>query len=153
MCNEKPNEFIGFCLGADYCAEHEWGIRGIKHAFSIPSEGMGVTKRTITTLPPIGIPEKPTYGHVLHYFSTGKGKLAKHYLVYDSDHSILNTIEKKEHYELHLFKSFRKDDKEDRIDYHLAGAWDEKSFGILIDDTLKPYLDELWDALPDSLSV
>lgn len=30
------NKFIGISLGYDFCAEHEWGIDGIKSRFAIP---------------------------------------------------------------------------------------------------------------------
>lgn len=42
---------IGFSLGYDYCAEHEWGINGLKRLFGIPKcskENMGINGRKIT---------------------------------------------------------------------------------------------------------
>lgn len=40
--------FIGFVIGGDHCAEHEWGIDGIKYVLGIPSNGdnlLGIDKR------------------------------------------------------------------------------------------------------------
>ena len=52
----ENNQFIGFGLGADFCAEHEWGIRGLKRCFGIagtepPAGKLGLTARMISTLP------------------------------------------------------------------------------------------------------
>lgn len=41
-------EVIGFHLSADHCAEHEWGIKGIKRDLGITGEGFGIENRTIT---------------------------------------------------------------------------------------------------------
>ena len=43
--------FVGFCLGADYCAEHEWGIKGIRREYGIDPEKDGFEGRKITQLP------------------------------------------------------------------------------------------------------
>lgn len=42
------DEFIGVSLGFDYCAEHEWGTKGIKNELGIDSSKIGVEGRTIT---------------------------------------------------------------------------------------------------------
>lgn len=51
----EDETFIGISLGYDYCAEHEWGIKGIRRDFGIPDEttrkNMGIKSRTITTVP------------------------------------------------------------------------------------------------------
>ena len=42
---------IGVNLGADYCSEHEWGIKGLHGSFAIPfsdDKKLGLKKRTIT---------------------------------------------------------------------------------------------------------
>lgn len=47
--------FVGVNLGADYCAEHEWGIEDIKRAFGAKlKDCIGVEDRTITKLPTEG---------------------------------------------------------------------------------------------------
>ena len=40
--------FLGVSLGFDFCAEHEWGTKGIKEKFGIDTNKMGVDGRTIT---------------------------------------------------------------------------------------------------------
>ena len=38
----------GVDLGADYCAEHEWGIDRLNKSFGINTEDVGVNKRLQT---------------------------------------------------------------------------------------------------------
>ena len=45
---EKDNQLIGVSLGYDFCAEHEWGIKGIKREFGIDNSKIGIDARTIT---------------------------------------------------------------------------------------------------------
>jgi hypothetical protein len=44
-------ELLGLNFGADYCAEHEWGIKEIRRKFGITDSGIGLSKRKITILP------------------------------------------------------------------------------------------------------
>src|SRR5271156_937305 len=50
----KPEEnkglFLGVCLSADYCAEHEWGIKPLQTMFGIPQDDQvfGLKRRQIT---------------------------------------------------------------------------------------------------------
>ena len=37
--------FVGVDLGADYCAEHEWGIKGIRREFKLNDDLVGIDKR------------------------------------------------------------------------------------------------------------
>jgi hypothetical protein len=39
--------FVGFCLGADYCAEHEWGIEGLKRSLALNENEIGIKARCI----------------------------------------------------------------------------------------------------------
>jgi hypothetical protein len=41
----------GVSLGADFTAEHEYGIRGIRRAFGLDDAALGIAKRTITKHP------------------------------------------------------------------------------------------------------
>ena len=50
---EEDGNFFGFNLGADYTAEHEWGIKRLEHDFEIchsPSL-FGLKKRQIARVP------------------------------------------------------------------------------------------------------
>lgn len=40
---EGEKKFIGVSLGYDYCAEHEWGIKGIRNGLCMPSESSELT--------------------------------------------------------------------------------------------------------------
>lgn len=50
----EDGKFFGVCLGADYCAEHEWGIDDIKRAFGMVAErAYGVDRRKIRLASPM----------------------------------------------------------------------------------------------------
>ena len=44
----EDGSLIALNLGADYCAEHEWGIGGILKKFGVKSDLLGIRGRTIT---------------------------------------------------------------------------------------------------------
>jgi hypothetical protein len=44
----EDGSLIALNLGADYCAEHEWGISGILQKFGIKQDKLGIAGRTIT---------------------------------------------------------------------------------------------------------
>ena len=47
------DKMLGVALGADYCAEHEWGIKGLQRAFGFGDpEKFGLERRKITRIPP-----------------------------------------------------------------------------------------------------
>jgi hypothetical protein len=46
---ETEGKLIGVNLGADYCAEHEWGIKGIKSRLGIDDSKQGLSKRIISS--------------------------------------------------------------------------------------------------------
>lgn len=49
--DEETMEFFGFNLGADYCAEHEWGLSDLRFTFGCDDEKLGIEKRRITRVP------------------------------------------------------------------------------------------------------
>lgn len=54
ITDEAGEEFIGISLGYDHCAEHEWGIKGIKRDFGLPEpdkKHMGIKSRIVTKIP------------------------------------------------------------------------------------------------------
>lgn len=66
------DKFVGVSLGFDFCAEHEWGIEGIRRICGIPEgsrKNMGVVSRTITKCPKL-------------FFKEGKIKKVKHAIMY-----------------------------------------------------------------------
>lgn len=45
---DDSGQLVALNLGADYCAEHEWGIAPIQKKFGIDSSKLGIEGRTIT---------------------------------------------------------------------------------------------------------
>jgi hypothetical protein len=50
---DENGRTVGINLGADFTAEHEWGIKGIQRAWGISADKtvFGIARRTITTIP------------------------------------------------------------------------------------------------------
>lgn len=47
----EDKEFCGIDLGADHCAEHEWGVKELQESFGIPTDAIGIKAYTITRCP------------------------------------------------------------------------------------------------------
>ena len=114
--------FYGFNLGADFCAEHEWGIKGLKHAFGIgldPAQ-FGVENRRVTNVPKdLEFKSKFTFKTAVNQSSEMS------YLFYAN----LYGEKKISNYMIGHFapsKSLLKNDK----DNVYGAAWDEKSFAV-----------------------
>jgi hypothetical protein len=127
------DEFIGISLGYDFCAEHEWGIAGIKSLLGIPIEltekNIGIDYRTITKFDEENVIFQEFDGKV----NKKKQKLA--ILIVDRPWN-------KEQY-----KEFPKNLPHDLRSYEifidrvgLMCAWDKDSFGIIV---LKEHIDKL----------
>jgi len=48
LVKDDNGKVLGISLGADFCAEHEWGITGLRQAFGMDNTKMGVAARTTT---------------------------------------------------------------------------------------------------------
>lgn len=95
-------------LGADYCAEHEFGIEGLERNFGLnPEAAPGVPRRTITRRPEGILWDSKR--HILLFDRYGRGTVA-------SDHATreLGAIHE---------------------DEDIAGAWSEGDFGVLFPST------------------
>lgn len=107
---EKPqfvifnNKICGIHISADFCAEHEWGIDGIKEKFGIAKaqKGLSVKQFKITKVPKISLIQD---GKKTYLFAS-KYDFNANYVPSD-----LNFIRD-----------------------GLAGAWDDSSFGIATDN-------------------
>lgn len=122
------NKLVGFNLGADFCAEHEWGINGILSDFKVDKNKIGIDGRMITIVPNSLIYKDITYK-----------KMKCHLLVlmpyYDKDFKITKTVlDNWELYDYCLEK------------VGITTAWDEGSFAILVTDKYKDELNELYTA-------
>lgn len=74
IIRDETGQFVGVDLGADFCAEHEWGIRRLKQLFGI-GEGAeyGVASCKMTHLPNMGMLE--TFPVKLGVFENGYYRL------------------------------------------------------------------------------
>lgn len=99
LIKDEQGQLLGFNLGADYCAEHEWGIDGIKHSFGIDVDSsekpfakwwekillfttksaLGVDKRLITKCPEL---VKGEYKISIKDYKQPKSKPVKHTIYY-----------------------------------------------------------------------
>jgi hypothetical protein len=131
--------FIGISLGYDYCAEHEWGIKGIKSTFGIPEEttrkNMGIKSRTITICPENLLFEKDGKdGAVLwtgwqSYFDKKvKTELPRDLKDYKKriKSDMKWEAEAKKRYEA-KGETYRRDEKDPMI-----SAWSERDFGVAV---------------------
>jgi len=136
--------FVGVNLGADYTAEHEWGIAGLKRHFGIEgvkdgliSKRVGIDARRVTLLPP-------------HFKLIKKSGFT--YLVSTSNYGGLDAVNKKDLDRMigAYWTSYNKKDKE----IVLQTAWDEKSFGIAAKGADgKKYLTELFEAFNNNDAI
>jgi hypothetical protein len=114
--------FVGFDLSADYCAEHEWGLK-LKDAFGIKDTGLGVKRRQISKVP---TPKKESDNtwfspRCLDFFQR-RGYKKESYLVFDYPDSINHLKDGKGlSHEFDLSKYNKTE---------VAGAWDDSSFGV-----------------------
>lgn len=120
-------EIIGINLGADYCAEHEWGIRGIKRSFKLNDDEkvFGIKKRIINVIPETLV------------FKEVKIKNKKHYVLV-----LLRYIDD-------INEDYKKWLPSDLIPYNkqdLSCAWNENSFGILVTSKYKKEIQLLYNA-------
>ena len=96
LCNEDGT-FVGLNLGADYCAEHEWGIKELEATFGINRNLVGIKGRMIQKLPDVMETLEFQYrgvkyiGLLCHsqryYFTKMDKKLLKSYLPTPFEHT------------------------------------------------------------------
>lgn len=102
----------GINLGWDFCAEHEWGINGIKQAFGITDNPkvFGIARRTITTVP-----------NFLVFTEVPGPKRTKHHVLVCDRWLAEHPEHLKDNHELAIW-----DDK------GIAAAWYEGAFGVKV---------------------
>ena len=126
---DDNGEIMGINLGADHCAEHEWGIKGIKRSFNLndSEEVFGIAKRIINI-----VPEQLIYKKV-------KIKNKIHYVLILPRHT----------YGVNFDEDYKKWLPSDLIPYsnkNLSCAWDENSFGILVTKEYKKEIELLYES-------
>jgi hypothetical protein len=105
----KNGRVIALNLGADYCAEHEWGIKRLKEDFGIVDDisKYGMEKRRIQEIP-----------DTLHYLVEGETSILTIKEFWDKKPEVLTV------------KALKSQELYDRNP--LNTAWDERSFGVLV---------------------
>lgn len=126
------DKLVGVDLGADFCAEHEWGIKGLKRSFAIDGDKIGIEGRMITNVP-----------KTLLYQDITVEKMKCHILVLCSDYyfdDLPNAkIKKSDIGNWNLYTYYLKDKGIDT-------SWDEHSFAIIVTDQYKDELKKMYDA-------
>lgn len=125
---------MGIDLGADYCAEHEWGIKGIRKAFGLNDDPkvFGIDRRRVRTIPgTISYIGKPEQTLIFHEKGTRKNPEAiLIYLEYGAERHIFHYDDPKHHNELRPPKPYKGAKDADGDYYTFSTAWSEGSFGI-----------------------
>lgn len=139
--------FIGFALGHDYCAEHEWGIKEMKRLFGIPESSekcMGIDARTITICPETLLFHEKTVNKRQYailftaYKYAGLDKNIDDLIPRDLNGYVNDLKWHKEYSEKHP-NSPKKD--------NMMSAWSESGFGIAVMGKEEvAYLKELYQA-------
>lgn len=116
---------LGINLGSDFTSEHEWGIKGIKNLFGIPSgeKDWGLVRRQISK-----VPEPPSFG-----WAKGAEKYSEGLYLWQTWDGKKPDFSKNS--ELRTWRG------------SLACAWDEKSFGVFSTDQKEiAYLKDIYEA-------
>jgi hypothetical protein len=111
----EGDKVIGVSLGADYCAEHEWGIASLQRVFGINTDEsvFGINRRIITDIPK-GF-DYYTLGKLWGFYYLPYGSLAPYVVPVNGELSS---------------RSFKKEEKPDT---NIRCAWDEHSFAVVSD--------------------
>jgi len=124
-------KFLGINLGYDYCAEHEWGIKGLEEAFGLNSMLMGV-QRYQNSIVPNGIYSKMETIEFTDHKTPWVG------LYFDARQYF--AMDKKE-LKKHMPLPFKQTEDE------IATAWDDHSFAIVVHKNNKWIINEIIDAI------
>ena len=142
------DKFIGISLGYDYCAEHEWGIKGINRGFGIPESNktnMGVESRSITTMPKMYLKEETVKKKKFAILFT-RGYSWRDDNNAEVPSELKNYVKDLMWNEDYNNKHVIKDPKD-----NILTAWDEKSFAVAVmGDKEVEYLKELHQAFLDN---
>jgi len=147
--DDDQNEVVyGVCLGADFCAEHEWGVKVLKRRLGIPE----MSKKTAGMKSRLATSDEHIYhGKIAVYASEGRYDLR---FTKGKDHSkhTLYFVECKQYWDQKQLDNVKKERVEGIYGKELAKgekdlwtAWDEKAFRVVT--TSK----ELYECLVDAI--
>ena len=120
VLKNKAGEIFGLNLGADYCAEHEWGIEPMWKAMKVDKNSMDLGRYRAAS------PQKDN----LFYFTSSKVL----YIEFSSGERYMNEIDNIDH-KKYLKSVLHLHDTKYRNGINFSSAWDEKSFGVAIDSS------------------
>lgn len=125
---DDNNNFVGVSLGADYCAEHEWGIEELKNMFGLPNNCFekkifGIEARRNSQVQNLYFSDIPRVGSLLICYRSWNENIT------------INELYKQWKNQLYFGQ-----------DENLVCTWDSKSFAILVKKENKKYLEELYNA-------
>ena len=140
------DKFIGINLGADFVAEHEFGIKDIRRMFGMNDKKNGIDRRTATVFPENAI-----------LFRKGKKHsvlIADERLASSYTQSYRERLESKEFgkelekghlkgFGLDIYEPYRDEDERQTI----ATSWDGDSFGIMVTADKSDMLEQLYNAM------
>jgi hypothetical protein len=126
---DDNGNLLGINLGSDFCAEHEWGIDGIRRRFAIAKDSsvLGIQRRMINN-----VPENLIYKEI----QLNNKKYTVLILISPWALEYCNTKPEEEWVPNDL-KPYKDD---------LVCAWDENTFGILVSDKFSKEISKLHDA-------
>lgn len=124
----NSGELLGIALGFDFCSEHEWGVRPLQEAFGLPrGVAEGVNARKITALP--AVLEYLAFTRPArdkHRAGQSAACIVGHAQPWGTPAETLAAARE----ELRFYSE--PGDRWHRPESDLVGAWDEKSFGVLV---------------------
>lgn len=144
LIKDDNDQLLGINLGADYCAEHEWGIDGIKNSFGVDVDKsekpfakwwqsilsivkqpkMGIDKRAITKCPNL---VKGEHQISIRDYKKPKSKPTKHMVYYIGFKPYHYSSSSENEYYEHLIKSGIYSVNETE---NVWGWWSENNFMI-----------------------
>lgn len=136
---DADGKLIGVNLGADFTSEHEWGISGIREAYGIDDNAIGLDRRLIKNVPGKKLVRGSPNLFVVDY----SGKRAKR--IKRTWHGLVSS-----RYETQLGADITPDsivrcELQPFGSETFFGAWDDGSFGFLSAEG--DVVDEIWDAI------
>jgi hypothetical protein len=158
LIKDEQGQLLGFNLGADYCAEHEWGIDKIKSSFGIDVDSsekpfakwwekillvtaksaLGVDKRLITKCPEL---VKGEYKISIKNYKQPKSKPVKHTIYYIGFKSYyFSSSSKEERFEEEIKRGIYSVSETENV----WGWWSEGDFMVASAD--KQAIEDLYQA-------
>lgn len=129
---EIDGQVVGVNLGADFCSEHEWGVKELLRDFNVKQDLIGVDGRKINMCPDRLLFQKITID-----------KMKCIILAMPSNTFFWNKADKRitkkdiSHFELPIWKLHESD---------ICASWDSGSFAILVREDKEKEISELYEA-------